>query len=64
METGRSKHWKDVLKELSDGKVSKLDASAILEYFEPVHSFLKEQRKLLKYPVGWDGQEFLEFYRE
>ncbi|KAF5284087.1 hypothetical protein FQA39_LY17136 [Lamprigera yunnana] len=36
---GKSKHWKDVLEIMTDSR--DLDASALLEYFQPLYEFLK-----------------------
>ncbi|KAF5302724.1 hypothetical protein FQR65_LT08466 [Abscondita terminalis] len=41
MSLGASKHWKDVLKEMT-GETD-LDATAILEYFDPLLKYLKEE---------------------
>ena len=41
---GSSKHWSFALKEMTGEE--KLDASALLEYFQPLHDYLRELRKL------------------
>ncbi|EFA05307.1 angiotensin-converting enzyme [Tribolium castaneum] len=38
---GSSKHWSEVLEVMTGSR--KLDASAVLEYFEPLYKFLKEK---------------------
>lgn len=43
LKQGSSKPWPDVMKELTGQ--SKMDVSAILEYFKPLHNWLKEQNK-------------------
>jgi peptidyl-dipeptidase A len=43
---GASKHWSDVLEVMTEER--KLDATALLEYFEPLYNFLKEQNQKLK----------------
>jgi peptidyl-dipeptidase A len=43
MEMGQSKPWPEALKVITGDK--KMDASAITEYFEPLHTWLKEQNK-------------------
>ncbi|KAK5650646.1 hypothetical protein RI129_001675 [Pyrocoelia pectoralis] len=37
---GKSKHWKDALEVMTDSR--DLDASALLEYFQPLYEFLKK----------------------
>lgn len=39
---GASKHWSETLSILTDGE-TKLSADAILEYFEPLDQFLKNE---------------------
>ena len=46
---GQSKPWKDAM-EVMDGQ-RKMDASALMEYFSPLHEWLKEQNK--GHSVGW-----------
>ncbi len=43
MEKGSSEPWQNVLYDLTDGRVDKLDASAMLEYFQPLYDWLVEQ---------------------
>jgi hypothetical protein len=43
LQQGSSKPWPDVMKELTGQ--SKMDVLAILEYFKPLHDWLKEQNK-------------------
>jgi peptidyl-dipeptidase A len=43
LEKGSSQPWQDTLKELT-GK-GEMDASAILDYFAPLHAWLKQQNK-------------------
>ncbi|XP_055997291.1 uncharacterized protein LOC130047084 isoform X2 [Ostrea edulis] len=50
LKQGSSKPWPDVMKELTGQ--SKMDVSAILEYFKPLHNWLKEQNKGEK--KGWE----------
>ena len=51
LEAGRSEPWPKILKEATGDR--ELKAEAILEYFEPLRVWLKEQRTLKKYPIGW-----------
>lgn len=51
MRAGFSRSWKEILKEMTgDGK---MDASAVLEYFEPLAQWLSEQNKLNNDVLGW-----------
>ena len=43
MEKGSSQPWQSVLKELTDGRTDKLDASAMMDYFKPLYDWLLEQ---------------------
>ena len=54
LESGRSQPWPRILKEATGER--DLKASAILEYFEPLSVWLKEQRKEKKYPLGWKNK--------
>ena len=51
LEAGRSEPWPKILKEAIGDR--DLKASAILQYFEPLSVWLKEQRATKKYPLGW-----------
>jgi len=62
MQSGFSKNWAEVLGELTDGRVRKLDAGAIREYFKPLTEYLREQRSKLNYTIGWDKLEYVKFY--
>ncbi len=43
MEKGSSEPWQAVLFDLTDGRVDKLDASAMLEYFQPLYDWFLQQ---------------------
>jgi hypothetical protein len=43
MEKGSSEPWQDVLNELTNGRVDKLDAGPMLEYFAPLTEWLLAQ---------------------
>ncbi|XP_018333266.1 angiotensin-converting enzyme [Agrilus planipennis] len=54
LQLGKSKHWKDVLKILTQGKTDRLSSHSILKYFEPLHAWLKIQN--VKEPlIGWNS---------
>jgi peptidyl-dipeptidase A len=46
---GRSRPWPDVLEAMTGHR--QIDASALLEYFAPLHTWLDEQN--VGKPVGW-----------
>lgn len=43
MKRGSSTPWWDVLEEMTDGRTNRIDAYAILEYFRPLHDWLRKQ---------------------
>ncbi len=49
LEMGRSKPWQDALEEMTGSR--QMDASAILDYFAPLSTWLDEQLK--GQPIGW-----------
>ncbi|ODM87383.1 Angiotensin-converting enzyme, partial [Orchesella cincta] len=56
LEAGSSKNWHVLLEETISE--SKMDASAILEYFAPLHDYLREYRAKINYPIGWSKDAF------
>jgi len=48
---GQSRPWPEALKALTGE--NKMDATAILDYFAPLKTWLDEQNKAKNYPVGW-----------
>lgn len=48
---GSSKPWQDALEIVTGGRT--LDASAIMEYFQPLYEFLIKFNHEMKIPVGW-----------
>lgn len=54
LESGRSEPWPKILKEATGDR--ELKAKAILEYFEPLSKWLKEQRAEKAYPLGWKDE--------
>ncbi|XP_037815723.1 angiotensin-converting enzyme-related protein [Lucilia sericata] len=51
LSAGASRHWTEVLNEFTGDK--KMDPSALLEYFEPLREWLKEENRKQRVPVGW-----------
>jgi len=52
---GKSKPWPEALEKMTGTK--KMDVGPLKEYFQPLQTWLKEQRKELMYPIGWDSSE-------
>lgn len=51
---GSSKPWPDALEALTGTR--KIDASAILEYFQPLYDWLLTENQKSATPIGWkDG---------
>jgi peptidyl-dipeptidase A len=51
LQMGQSKPWPDALEALTGSR--QMDASAMLDYFAPLKTWLDEQIK--GQPVGWDA---------
>ncbi|XP_043597026.1 angiotensin-converting enzyme-like [Bombus pyrosoma] len=49
---GSSRSWKDVVRQMTRGRTNRMDASAILRYFEPLNKWLKRQNEM-EPVVGW-----------
>ncbi|ODM89396.1 Angiotensin-converting enzyme, partial [Orchesella cincta] len=56
LKAGSSKNWQTILEE-TIGQ-SKMNASALLEFFAPIYDFLKEYRAKMNYPIGWPKKTF------
>lgn len=52
---GSSKPWPDALEKFTGQR--RMDASAILEYFEPLHDWLRMVNKKLGIPIGWQQSD-------
>jgi len=48
---GNSQSWEDILYSLTGE--NKLESKAILEFFEPLHNWLKMENLRKGYPIGW-----------
>ena len=53
MALGASVPWQVVLEKLTGS--SKMDAGALLEYFEPLFDWLEQDNAQSGTPVGWDS---------
>jgi peptidyl-dipeptidase A len=42
---GKSKTWQEAIQVVSNGKESMMHGKALLDYFEPLYKWLKEQNK-------------------
>ncbi|XP_066588650.1 angiotensin-converting enzyme-like [Prorops nasuta] len=56
LSAGSLKNWQDVIREMTRGRTNRLDAGAMLKYFEPLNQWLKRQNKL-EPVVGWIAQQ-------
>ncbi|XP_013104590.2 angiotensin-converting enzyme-related protein [Stomoxys calcitrans] len=55
LSAGSSRHWTEVLKEFTGETI--MDPSALLEYFEPLRVWLKEENRKQKVTVGWGNTD-------
>jgi peptidyl-dipeptidase A len=51
LEVGSSEPWQEAMKIMTGGETDKIDAKPILEYFEPLLIWLKQQTK--SEFIGW-----------
>ncbi|XP_020279066.1 angiotensin-converting enzyme-like isoform X2 [Pseudomyrmex gracilis] len=49
---GASRPWQDVVRQMTRGKTSRIDAGAMLNYFEPLNAWLKRQNEMQPV-IGW-----------
>lgn len=52
MKSGKERHWRDVLKQMTRGETDKLSVDAMLEYFEPLFIWLQDQNRG-EQVIGW-----------
>ncbi|ALC38278.1 Acer [Drosophila busckii] len=52
LSAGNSKHWKEVLKDFTGE--TEMDPAALLEYFDPLYQWLKQENSRLDVPLGWN----------
>lgn len=53
MSLGSSKPWPEALEVITGQR--KMDASALLEYFEPLADWLKKENERTGAHIGWDS---------
>lgn len=51
LSAGNSRHWKEVLEEFTGE--TEMDPEALLEYFDPLIQWLKQENSRLGVPLGW-----------
>ncbi|XP_018306986.1 angiotensin-converting enzyme [Mycetomoellerius zeteki] len=49
---GASRPWQDVVRHMTRGRTNRIDAGAILKYFEPLNAWLKRQNEMQPV-IGW-----------
>lgn len=49
---GSSRLWQDVIRQMTRGRVNRIDAGAMLKYFEPLNEWLKRQNEMQSV-IGW-----------
>lgn len=52
LQSGKERHWRDVIKIMTRGETDRLSADAMLDYFEPLFIWLKVQNRDEKV-IGW-----------
>jgi len=55
LELGSSEPWQEAMKIMTGGETDRMDAKPILEYFEPLLAWLKEQTK--SEFIGWKSDD-------
>ncbi|XP_062136108.1 angiotensin-converting enzyme-related protein [Drosophila sulfurigaster albostrigata] len=51
LSAGNSRHWKQILEEFTGE--TEMDSAALLEYFDPLYQWLKQENRRLGVPLGW-----------
>ena len=54
LQAGSSMPWPDTLEAMTGSR--KMDASAVLEYFQPLSDWLDETIAANSIPIGWDSK--------
>jgi peptidyl-dipeptidase A len=49
---GASRPWQDVIRKITRGRTNRIDAGAMLKYFEPLNAWLKRQNEMQPV-IGW-----------
>lgn len=57
MQSGSSKPWTEVLQETLG--TNKMDASALMEYFEPITTWLQQQNNESRETLGWPDFDWM-----
>ncbi|XP_046422645.1 angiotensin-converting enzyme-like isoform X2 [Neodiprion virginianus] len=52
LSVGSSRNWKDTIREMTRGRTDRLDAGAMLRYFEPLAQWLRRQNQM-EPVIGW-----------
>ena len=52
LKMGKSRHWLEAYKMLTGS--TKFDATSIKAYFQPLYTWMQQQRAKEKYSIGWD----------
>ena len=52
---GKSKPWPEALEKVTGSK--EMNVEPLKQYFQPLDTWLKQQRKELQYPIGWEEQQ-------
>jgi hypothetical protein len=52
LQLGSSRPWPDAIEVLTGQRT--MDASALLEYFKPLHKWLEQENKKNKVFIGWE----------
>lgn len=49
---GASRPWQDAVRQMTRGRTNRIDAGAMLKYFEPLNAWLKRQNEMQPV-IGW-----------